>query len=541
MRSRWTAIALGFLLVTFVLSSPFIDLRHLTEASYEGDSRLIMWTLAWDAHALLSGVSLFDANMFHPERQAFTWAEHHLGVALFALPAYAATGNAVLSYWIVWLLAFPLNALAMSVLAFRITRDHVAAFAAGLVYGFCFFRMHHGHGHMQLLWTWALPLVPLALERWVERPSIARALVAAVLVLLQALAGWYLAVLVTILSIVTILFLLRTRRVPLRHLLAGIVIAAVAAVPLFWLARPYARLSAGATSEAAANAADLAAYLVPPENTWLGPVATALGFAPRWIWGEQTLYIGGVTLAMAAIGLVTWRRRDPVSAAVLVTGLVGFLLSFGPRGGWSPFDAFARLPGMDLLRAPARFALLVMLAMAVLVAIGTSDVRRRLGRAALPVLTVLGLIGLSESYVIGFPGGKPRPAPIPLAYQRLRTLPPAAVFSLPAYRGTPDAFRQSDYLLFSTAHWFPIVNGAGRQEPPAHAERVAAFSRFPHPDAIDRLREHGVRYVVLHTGRASELREAVRQAQTAADVSLLGQYDDDFLYEIMPAPGVFPD
>jgi hypothetical protein len=535
MTSRWTAIAIGFLVATLVLSAPFVDLRHLSEASYEGDSRLIIWTLAWDAHAVLSGASLFDANMFHPERQALTWAEHHLGVALFALPAYAVTGNPVLSYWTVWLLAFPLNALAMSALAFRITRDHAAAFAAGLVYGFCFFRMHHAHGHLQLLWTWALPLVPLALERWVERPSISRALLAAGLVLIQALAGWYLAILVILLSTVTILFLLRARRVPLPSLLAGVVVAAVAALPLLWLARPYTLLAAGNAGEAAANAADVAAYLVPPENTWLGPVATALGLSPRWIWGEQTLYIGGVTLAIAMIGILSWRRRDPVSVAVLVTGLAGLLLSFGPRGGWSPFDAFTLLPGMDLFRAPARFALLVMLAMAVLVAIGTSDLRRRLGRAAIPLLTVLALIGLSESYVIGFPGGKPRPSPIPAAYQRLRTLPPAPVFSLPTYRGRPDAFRQSDYLLFSTAHWFPIVNGAGRQEPPAHAERVEAFSRFPHPEAIERLREHGVKYVVLHTGRASELRDAVRQAQTAAGLSLLGQYDDDFLYEVIPS------
>jgi hypothetical protein len=536
MTSRWTAIVIGFLLAALVLSSPYVDLRHLTAASYEGDSRLLIWTLAWDAHALLTGAPLLDANMFHPEREALAWAEHHLGVALFALPVYAATGNPVLSYWIVWLLAFPLNALAMSVLAFRITRDHVAAFAAGLVYAFCFFRMHHAHGHLQLLWTWALPLVPLALERWVARPSMARALVAAALVLLQALAGWYLAVLVALLSLVTIVFLLKARRVPLPQLLGGGLVAAIAAMPLLWLARPYTRLAAGSADEAAANAADLAAYLVPPENSWLGPVAAALGLTPRWIWGEQTLYVGGVTLAMAMIGILSWRRRDPLTAAVLVTGLAALLLSFGPRGGWSPFDALSVVPGMELFRAPARFALLVMFAMAVLVAIGTAHLSRRLGRAAIPVLTVLALLGLSESYVVGFPGGKPQPTPIPPVYQRLRTMMPAAVFSLPTYRGKPDAFRQSNYLLFSTAHWFPIVNGAGRQEPPGHGERVAAFSRFPHPDAIDRLREYGVKYVVLHTGQASELREAVARAQDAQGVSLLGEYDGDYLYEINATP-----
>src|SRR6187431_3336602 len=130
--------AAGFALVTLVMASPFVDYRHLTDASYEGDSRLLIWTLAWDSHAWLTGSPLFDANMFYPADEALAWAEHHVGIALFAAPIYAVTGNPVLAYWFVWLIAFPLNALAMQALAYRVTGDRVAAFGAGLVYAFCF-------------------------------------------------------------------------------------------------------------------------------------------------------------------------------------------------------------------------------------------------------------------------------------------------------------------------------------------------------------------------------------------------------------------
>ena len=58
---------------------------------------------------------------------------------------YAVTTNPVVAYWTVWFLSFPLNALAMHALTWRLTRDHLAATIGGLVYGFCFFRMHHGH------------------------------------------------------------------------------------------------------------------------------------------------------------------------------------------------------------------------------------------------------------------------------------------------------------------------------------------------------------------------------------------------------------
>jgi hypothetical protein len=530
--------AAGVALVTLVMASPLVDYRHLTDASYEGDSRLLIWTLAWDSHAMLTGSSLFDANMFHPVTQALAWAEHHLGIALFALPAYAATGNPVLAYWLVWLIAFPLNALAMQALAYRVTHDRIAAFGAGLVYAFCFFRMHHAHGHLQLLWTWALPLLPLALERWVERPSLLRAAVAAMLVLLQALSGWYLAVFAALLSLAVASFLLRARRLTIHHVTSGALALAVSVLTLWWFARPYTPVLAGGPMEAAANSADLAAYLVPPENTWLGQwVIGQTTLSPRWIWGEQTLYVGMTTLALAVMGLWKWRHRPgPLSAAVLTTGAIALALSLGPAAGWSPYDLFTRLPAMSLLRAPARFALLVMLALALLVGVAITDLRARLGRRAPAVLAALALIGLSESFVVGFPGGKPRQMTIPAVYQGLNALPAGAVLSLPSYVGTPEAFRESDYLLFSTAHWRRIVNGFGRQEPPGHGATMETVSRFPAADAMQRLCDLQVRYVVLHTGRASELRAAAQEAEANSEIKLLGHFDEDYLFAVCSEP-----
>ena len=236
---------LWFGIVTLIMAAPFVDYSRLKTASYEGDSRLLIWTLAWDAHALLTWSPLFDANIFYPAKQALAWAEHHIGIAVFSLPIYAATRNPVLAYWVVWLIAFPLNALAMQALAYRVTRDRVAAFGAGLVYAFCFFRMHHAHGHLQLLWTWALPLVPLALERWAERPSFWRAAIVAILVVLQALAGWYLAVFVALLSLAVAAFCLWSRRITQSHAVTGATAFMVSLIPLLWFAAPYIRIRAG--------------------------------------------------------------------------------------------------------------------------------------------------------------------------------------------------------------------------------------------------------------------------------------------------------
>jgi hypothetical protein len=533
--SAWWIASLAYVLVTLVFVEPYINYRHLLDASYEGDSRLLIWTLAWDSHAILERLPLFDANIFYPARPALAWTEHHLGIALFALPVYALTASPVLAYWTVWLLAFPLNALAMYALARRLTHSHVAAFMGGLVYAFCFFRMHHAHGHVQLLWTWPLPLIPLALERWLQAPTSGWALIVAGLVVIQALASWYLAVMAALLVLVTVLVLFRGQPMTKRHAAVGIQVLLLTAGVLLWLAWPYFSLRTPGVAEAAAHAADATAYLMPPENTWLGQWLLAnTSLEPRWIWGEQTLYIGITTLALSGIGLKrALATGDWLALALLLTGLLALALSFGPSAsGVTPFDLFARLPGMSLLRAPARFALLVMLALAALVAFGAAALHERLGRRGPVAIALLAALMLAEAYVVKFPGGKPQPFPVPRVYRQLAQLPPGAVLSLPTYRGTPEAFRESDYLLYSTAHWKPIVNGYGRAEPPAHGDNLAVLARFPAQEAARRMRELAVRYVIVHGARARDAAERAGEARSSGDFELLAQFEKDYLYRV---------
>jgi hypothetical protein len=354
------------------------------------------------------------------------------------------------------------------------------------------------------------------------------------LVLLQALSGWYLAVYVALLCLVTAPFLLATRRLTRAHFISGALALTASVATLALFAAPYIRLEASGAAEAARNSADVAAYLVPPENTWLGQILAAhTPLRPRWIWGEQTLYVGLTTLVLAVIGLWKWRNRPgPLSSAVLITGAIALGLSFGPAGGWSPYDFAVNVPAMSLVRAPARFALLVMMAAALLVGLAIADLRRQLGRTAPAVLIALALVGLSESYVVGFPGGKPLRTSTPAVYQALNRLPAGAVLSLPSYVGTPAAFRESDYLLFSTTHWRPIANGAGRQDPPGHLARMKLVSRFPARDAVLQMCALDVSYVVLHTARAGELKRAAQDAEQSSGIRSLGRFGDDFLFGV---------
>ena len=125
--------------------------------------------------------------------------------------------------------------------------------------------------------------------------------------------------------------------------------------------------------------ADAASYLAPPEDTWVGQVLEhRFGVDARWIWGEQTVFLGWMATLLAIVGTAVTlrglvrargdiRARHLIAAFFIVVTIAAVWLSLGPTAGrLSPFTLLTALPGVSLFRAPARFALLAILGVAVL-------------------------------------------------------------------------------------------------------------------------------------------------------------------------------
>ena len=548
--ARYAGFGAVYLAACRVMLAPIVNFAELRTASFGGDARAFIWVLAWDNHVVLDRVpSLFEANKLFPLPNALAYGEHLFGISLFTLPFYAATRNPVLAYNLVWILAYPLTAAAVHVLAWRYTGDHLAAMTAAMAFTFCFFRMHHGHGHLNLIWCFWIPLSFVAMERWTDRPTWTRMAVWSAIIVLQALAAWYQAVLIAVADAIFLvwLFAVERRRVPLSTFLVQGLAGALAAFALVWpFARYYFILHDEPPSYASAASADLAGWLVPPENTWMGQWLLAHNVkGPRWIWGELTVYLGWITLGLAVAGIViAMRSRESQvrrSRFFIVLGVVAAVLALGPSAGevasgkfgWSPFGLLAHVPGLSLFRIPARYTELLNLALALLAATACAALHRRFGAVGRAVTVALTLLLLAEFYVVKFPGGGPQPFPVPAVYKYIATLPPGPVLSLPDYARTDLWFQEADYQYFSTAHWHPAVNGDAREFPPQFVEVADRMKRFPDPDAAATLRAAGVKYVVLHAGqRAAE--DLLAPAQASRDFQLLVRFDRDYLFEVMP-------
>jgi hypothetical protein len=170
---------------------------------------------------------------------------------------------------------------------------------------------------------------------------------------------------------------------------------------------------------------------------------------------------------------------------------------------------FDYVPGYDGVRVPARFAMIVAFALAVLAGYGAAALSRiRFGPIVLIVASVIAVLeGSRLPFILNgaiplrdFNAPEPRlvrPARAPAVYHELAKQPAdTVVVELPL--GPPDFDLRAMY--YSTLHWRPVVNGYSGFYPPHYGQLMTALSEIPrHPDvSLEALRSTGTTHVVLH-------------------------------------------
>src|SRR5947207_1627599 len=98
------------------------------------DGTLGWYLLAWDTHAFLHRPwSIFDANIYYPQRLTLAYGENVIGIALFAAPVIWLTGNPLLAANLVCMLSSILCGVGAYVLARRVGLSIAAAVICGII------------------------------------------------------------------------------------------------------------------------------------------------------------------------------------------------------------------------------------------------------------------------------------------------------------------------------------------------------------------------------------------------------------------------
>lgn len=518
--------ALLFLLLAALHTWPLATNPGVLSRNDNSDAQLNAWIVAWVAHQLpRQPLQLFDANIFHPASDALAFSEPLIAPALLGAPVLWLGGSAVLAHNLLLLAGFALTGLATYAVAYTWTGDRLAAVAAGSLFAFNTHTLTR-LAHLQAQHAYGLPLALLFVDRLVTRPGWGSALGLAAAMALMAYTSGYLFVFACVAVGVAVAARVPDWRTRISGTAGWMALATVAAaIVVLPLYLPYRRVAVDQGMIRSLDAARDYSATVTGYLAAAGRLHFSL-WSARFFANPVDAFFPGVVAAGLA-GWAIWRaaRGGDQRARVLMlaaVGVAGFVLSLGPSTpvyGW----LFAVFPPLQGLRAAARFGMLFLLAVALLAAFGLAEIRQRFAGRRWSRSVAIAAIVLLHVEALRAPFEYRRFAGIPQVYDLLADEPGPVVLAETPFYPPQAAFENAEYVLNSTAHWRPLMNGYSGYVPAAYRKVAWTFWHFPEDHAIAAMRTAGVTHVTVHPRRfGSEAAATIDAVSRRPDLELLG-------------------
>ena len=524
-RRETVRVALAIAAITALVTHPLIWRAWRVLPGDLGDPVLNAFLLGWGASRMpfaFSGV--WSAPFYFPLADTLALSEHMLGITVFVAPVVWLTGNPVFAQNLAFLGSYVLAGTGMYVLARTLWGRKDAAFLAALAFAFAPHRVMHVP-HLQVLMSGWMPLSLWGLHRYVATGSRrALAVFAGAFAALAMSNGYFLYFFSVPVALIVACELARAAaggaaagriRLSWRTLAelavaAAAILAAIAPAALAYIRVRRAFGFHRAVHEMAAFSATWTDYTRIPDGLWAWSGLLDVGA------GERMLFPGVTVVALAAVAVVAARRLPQPGAAPRPEGwgwhvglyaailTLAVWLSAGPAVPGPYGLLLAVLPGFNGLRVPARFIVVVALALSVLGSAGAAWLLSRLRpRTASCAAIALGAAIVLEGY-----GGRLHTVPF-RHDQRVRAQlnewirrgPPGGVLELPIVGPALEPFTLA-YQFNTLRHGHPIVNGYSGYGYGLQDFLGGPGSPLTEPDALpgllDGLRGLGVRFVVVH-------------------------------------------
>jgi hypothetical protein len=541
-RALGLVIIIAFIGLACLFTRPMIGRAQDSVYKDSSDPVFQAWTLQADARALANNpLALFQANIYYPNHDTMAYSDNQLSTALIASPLLAITHNPMQTANYMLIFNFFLSALGAYLLTNHLTRNRIAAFAAGVMFAFAAPRLAQVM-HLQLSTAGWIPLCLLFLTRYTEKGRWYDAALTGLFLVVQTLATWYYGIMLTIAILLFLLVrvIMRRKTFTLKWASSLLLVLLLAVGIITPFAIPYLQIHSSdprftrSVKEVDMFSADVTDFATASQQNWLWGSLTAglrKGTAKRGGPTERSLFPGLLPLVLGISGAVVLflkgegEERFQVRYYVALGGLA-VVLCLGTRlhfFGHSvnlpmPYDLFYYVfPGFKVLRVPARFIVLVLLALSVLSAYAIKAGLTWLGKrksVTLAGLVALGIVGLLLLDLMSVPLSMHKVVSardFPPVYTWLEQQPgDAPTAELPLAMYNPETFsaglqyertwleREPMRTYFSTLHWKRLLNGYSGFIPDSYYEAVLATAGFPSTESIAWLKATGIQYVIVH-------------------------------------------
>ncbi len=519
-----------FLLLAVIHTWPLAAAPNHWSRVDNGDGALNIWAVNWVGYHLPRAPwRLAHANIFFPERLTLAYSEMMWLQGAIAAPVVALGGSAVLAYNVSALAGFALTGFAFCLLVQRWTGSWSAGYVAGSLAAFNAHTMVR-LTHLQALHTEFIPLMLFALDRLTIDRRFRDAWWLAIGFALQGLTSIYLLVFSTWL----LLFAALSRVAEwvrgglgsmAGRLAAAGALATTLLVPYLW---PYQRLhettgmGRGADEQSAAH--------------WTNYLATGARLHYEW-WSrpfaaEATSFaFPGIVAVVLVIMAWSFRehRQDPRFRMCALGGLGCLLMSTAPRWPFYPV-IHEHFILFQAVRVVAHLGHLMLLMVAVMAGFGVAGIQRRFTRARAWPAVAVALVVLVNGEALRAPMGFTWFPGISPVYDELTKAPNAVVAEIP-FPLPQQWFLNGLYMVNSTRHWRPLLNGYSGFRPKSYGESYDALNGFPSDASLIGLHSRGATHVVVHRqSLGSERFDAIAKVRS---LRLVANDDDVWLYQLV--------
>lgn len=483
-----------------------------------GDAALNIWAVNWvGTHLFRDPARVADANIFYPERHSLALSEMLLVQGVFAAPAIALGAPAVLAFNVAVFAGFVLTGWAFCLLVWRWTGSWAAGYVSGSLAAF------NAHtllriAHLQTLHLEFFALALFALDRVIVSKRFRDACWLALGFALHAMTSIYLMVFaVWTLAFATLARSKEIWRTRVAATLLPLVTAAVLAIVLLF---PYLSVYAELRAHGLARAADdvIAA-------SWHDYLTTGARVHLPWsraYFGSAASYsfpgIVAMVLTVVALSRPPF-RADPRVRMCAIAAAGGIVVSMAGRVPFYPV-LHGLIPMLQAVRVQAHLGQFVLLMIAVLAGFGAAAIGRRFAAARWRLVAVALVLAVNIEALrapigfVWFDG-------VPAVYATLADEPRAVVAEVP-FPIPQQWFLNGPYMINSTKHWRPMLNGYSGFRPDSYERSYEAARGFPSDESLIKLHALGVTHVIVHRqalgeGRVAELEKAQSLQAIASD------------------------
>ncbi len=512
---RRHVISLSFLCIAPLIFTYPLVLHLPTHKQGIGDNIITMWVTAWQVHALQTpGETFWDANILHPYRNTLALSVSPVVFLPLAAPILWLTDNPNLMENLILLISMILSGVSLYLFCYSQTKNRFSSVLAGLVFSCCperVFRLIQPHLINPIFFGVVLWFGSRFLngKRLVDLYGLALSMV------LQFLTSVYLFVFTGCALLVFFANdfprIRENWRIWIRHSLFALVLMLALVAPFAYpyiqnrVAYEYDDISEGIV-DLSARPAD---FLIAPDYSLLYAWTCGAFFVPRETPGydiPEFLFPGFCAIGVFFYACVQLfrkgiRKSDPTLRFGVFLTLTGFILALGPwlhigtKATFVPLPGlllYKIIPGFSVIRAPARFAVLVSAGLGITLAAAVPNLCDQFRRGHKVLLVVL-LCLVTLEYL-----NKPLPIkPIPLkdqipAVERwLSTRPERVVIHYPLRY-------HYGYMYFSMWHWKRLINGWSSYMPKEFFDNFARLNTLPSPEAVETLTRFGAELIIIH-------------------------------------------